>query len=124
MACRGIRGATSVATNEADSILTATRELLARIVAANGVAAEDVASVLFTATIDLDAVYPARAARDMGWTHTPLLCLQEMAAVTGLPRCIRVLVYWNTDLPPGQIKHIYLGEARGLRPDLIQEEET
>jgi chorismate mutase len=124
MTCRGIRGATTVATNEADSILTATRELLARIVDANGVAAEDVASVLFTATLDLDAVYPARAAREMGWTDTPLLCVQEMAAVTGLPRCIRVLVHWNTNLAPSQIKHIYLGEARSLRPDLVQEEEA
>jgi chorismate mutase len=122
MTCRGIRGATSVATNDTDAILSAARELLARIVAANGVAAEDVASVLFTATPDLDAVYPARAARDMGWTDTPLLCVQEMAAATGLRRCLRVLVHWNTDLAPHQIKHIYLGEARGLRPDLVREE--
>jgi chorismate mutase len=124
MAFRGIRGAISVATNDTDAILAATRELLARMVAANGVAVEDVASVIFTATPDLDAVYPARAAREMGWTDTPLLCVGEMAAVTGLPRCIRVLVHWNTDLAPHQIKHIYLGEARGLRPDLVQEEEA
>jgi chorismate mutase len=124
MTCRGIRGATSVATNSTDAILAATRELLARIVAANGVEVEDVASVIFTATPDLDAVYPARAAREMGWTDTPLFCVQEMAAVAGLPRCIRVLVHWNTDLASRQIKHIYLGEARSLRPDLVQEEEA
>jgi len=121
MNCRGIRGATGVEVNEAGVLIAATRELLERIVAANGLSVEDVASVIFTATPDLDAAYPARAAREMGWVHTPLLCVQEMAVAGSLPRCIRVLVHWNTDLPPERIRHVYLGGARALRPDWARE---
>ena len=123
MTVRGIRGATSVDVNGAESIVAATRELLERIVAANGLATEDVASVIFTATSDLDAAYPARAAREMGWVHVPLLCMQEMAVVGSLPRCIRVLVLWNTARPAGQVRHVYLRRARALRPDLVKEGE-
>ena len=124
MTCRGIRGATSVDTNDAGAIIAATRELLARIVATNDLSVQDVTSVIFTATPDLDAAYPARAAREMGWVNTPLLCMQEMAVAGSLPRCIRVLVLWNTDRPPGRIRHVYLGRARALRPDLVGEEEA
>jgi chorismate mutase len=124
MACRGIRGATSVDINDADSIIAATRELLERIVVANDLLVKDVASVTFTATPDLDATYPARAAREMGWVNTPLLCMQEMVVAGSLPRCIRVLVLWNTDRSPDQIRHVYLGRARALRPDLVEEGET
>jgi chorismate mutase len=120
MTVRGIRGATSVDVNGAEPIIAATRELLERIVAANGLATEDVVSVIFTATSDLDAAYPARAAREMGWVHVPLLCMQEMAVVGSLPRCIRVLVLWNTDRPAGRIQHVYLRRARALRPDLVE----
>ena len=123
MTVRSIRGATSVDVNDAEPIIAATRELLERIVAANGLATEDVASVIFTATSDLDAAYPARAAREMGWVHVPLLCMQEMAVVGSLPRCIRVLVLWNTDRPAGQVRHVYLRRARVLRPDLVEEGE-
>ncbi|HUX76709.1 MAG TPA: chorismate mutase [Anaerolineae bacterium] len=123
MTVRGIRGATSVDVNDAEPIIAATRELLERIVAANGLATEDVASVILTATSDLDAAYPARAAREMGWVHVPLLCMQEMAVVGSLPRCIRVLVLWNTDRPAGQVRHVYLRRARALRPDLVEEGE-
>lgn len=123
MACRGVRGAIGVDANEADAIVAATRELLERIVAANGLAVEDVASVVFTVTPDLDAAYPARAARQMGWVNTPLLCMQEMTVAGGLPRCIRVLIHWNTDLSPRQIQHVYLGRARALRPDLTEKGE-
>lgn len=122
MNCRGIRGATEVEANDADSILAATRELLEHIVAANNLMVKDLASVIFTVTPDLDAAYPARAAREMGWVNTPLLCMQEMAVVGSLSRCIRVLLHWNTDLAPDQIQHIYLGQARSLRPDLIEDE--
>jgi len=123
MTVRGIRGATSVDVNDAEPIIAATRELLERIVAANGLATEDVASVILTATSDLDAAYPARAAREMSWVHVPLLCMQEMAVVGSLPRCIRVLVLWNTDRPAGQVRHVYLRRARALRPDLVEEGE-
>ena len=121
MNCRGIRGATSVEANDADAIIAATRELLERIVAVNGVPVGDIISVIFTATPDLDAAYPARAARGLGWSSTPLLCMQEMAVVGSLPRCIRVLMHWRTDLAPEQIRHVYLSDARALRPDLMEE---
>ena len=123
MRCRGIRGATSVEANEVDAITAASRELLERIVSLNHPRPEDVASVIFTVTPDLDAVYPARAAHEMGWGNTPLLCVQEMAVAKSLPRCIRVLVLWNTDLRPDQIRHVYLGRALALRPDLMKEVE-
>ena len=124
MICRGIRGATGVDINDAVAIITATRELLERIVAANDLLVEDVISVIFTATPDLDAAYPARAAREMGWMNTPLLCMQEMVVAGSLLRCIRVLVLWNTDLSSDQVQHVYLGRARALRPDLLEEGET
>jgi len=101
-----------------DAIISATRAMLERIVAANNIATADIASVIFTATPDLDAVHPAVAARQMGWTSTPLLCVQEMAVPGSLARCIRVLIHWNTDLPQQKIQHVYLEEARKLRPDL------
>ena len=120
MTCRGIRGAIGVDANCAESILDATRELLQRIVDANGLDAGDLAGVIFTATADLDAAYPARAAREMGWVDVPLLCTQEMGVADNLPRCIRVLVLWNTDRISVQIRHVYLGRARVLRPDLSE----
>ena len=126
MTCRGIRGAICAGANEADVILKAVHELLERIVAVNDLSVDDVASVIFTATADLWAAYPARAAREMGWVDTPLLCVQEMAVPGSLPRCLRVLIHWNTERGPGEIRHVYLGAARTLRPDLAEaaEEET
>ncbi|NPV87201.1 MAG: chorismate mutase [Anaerolineae bacterium] len=121
MTTRGVRGAISVENNREEEILTATRLLLERMVAANQMDSEDIACVYFTATSDLDAVYPARAAREMGWAHVPLMCAQEMNVPASLPRCIRVLILWNTHLPQGQVKHIYLGEATRLRPDLVEQ---
>jgi chorismate mutase len=124
MGCRGIRGAITVEANDSGAILAATKELLSQIREANHLDIEDIGSVIFTATTDLDAVYPARAAREMGWVDTPLLCMQEMVVAGSLPRCIRVLVLWNTDRPADQIRHVFLGEAGALRPDLIKAEET
>jgi chorismate mutase len=118
-ACRGIRGATTVSENDAGAILNATQELLEQIITENGVSEEDVASVIFTATPDLDAAYPAVAARRLGWTHTSLICVQEMVVPGSLSRCIRVLVHWNTDRAVDEIHHVYLHEARRLRPDLL-----
>lgn len=120
MPCRGIRGATCADANEKDAILTATRELLEQIVTANDLAASDIASAIFTVTSDLDAAYPARTARQMGWEHAPLLCMQEMTVEGSLSRCIRVLVHWNTDRAQEEIHHVYLGKARALRPDLVE----
>jgi chorismate mutase len=118
MTCRGIRGAVCVETNDAAAIVAATREMLERIVADNDVVVDDIACVIFTATPDLDTAYPARAARELGWMTTPLLCEQEMVVKGGMPLCIRALVLWNTDLAADKIQHVYLGKARALRPDL------
>jgi chorismate mutase len=105
--------------NKTQEILSATRELLQAIVAANGMEEQDVASVLFTVTRDLDAVCPAVAAREMGWTRTALLCLHEMSVPGSLPLCIRVLIHWNTERSIDEVQHVYLREARQLRPDLV-----
>ncbi len=117
MTCRGVRGAISVQNDSEEAIIAATRRLLERIVAANDIHADDVAGAFFTATSDLSTAYPARAARQMGWNHVPLLCSQEIAVKDGLPRCVRVLVLWNTECAPECIRHIYLDDARVLRPD-------
>lgn len=123
MRCRGMRGATSVGENSERAIIAATRTLLERMVSANGIATEDIASVIFTTTPDLDAAYPARAARDLGWTDIPLLGAQEIDVPNSLPLCVRVLILWNTDRSIDQITHVYLGAAAALRPDLVREEE-
>ena len=118
ISCRGVRGATTVTENSAEAILEATRELLQAIVAANSIDEPDIASVILTATPDLDAVYPAVAARQLGWTRTALMCVQEMAVPGSLPCCVRVLIHWNTDRSLDELRHVYLREARSLRPDL------
>lgn len=115
--CRGVRGATVAAANTPEAILAATGELLDAIVAANDIAIDDIASILFTTTVDLNAVYPALAARQRGWLDTALLCGQEIEVPGGMPRCIRVLLHWNTGVHPTDIQHIYLGDAQRLRPD-------
>ncbi|HVN55595.1 MAG TPA: chorismate mutase [Anaerolineaceae bacterium] len=121
MSIRGIRGAISVREDQPEAILSATRELLYAISAANrDLLPEDLASALFTVTSDLRSAYPAQAAREMGWGSVPLMCAQEIPVPGSLPRCIRVLLLWNTDLTQDQIQHIYLGEAVSLRPDLQQ----
>jgi len=122
MNCRGIRGAVSADRNEREAILSATRGLLERIVEANQLEIDEIAAITFTATPDLDAAFPAEAARGLGWSEIPLLCTQEMAVADGLPRCVRVLVLWNTERAAEEIAHVYLGEARALRPDLERKE--
>ena len=118
MPCRGIRGAITVETDTAAAILAATHELLTRIVKANDVAPEDVASALFTVTPDLTAAFPAQAARELGWQHAALLDAQEIPVPDGLPRCVRVLIHWNAEKPQAEIRHVYLRGAVVLRPDL------
>ena len=118
MPCRGIRGATTASQNTPDAIMEATQELLRALVAANNVQPEDIASAIFTVTPDLNAAFAPRAAREMGWNNVPLLSAVEVEAPTGLPLCVRVLIHWNTDRPPYDIRHIYLRAAVKLRPDL------
>ncbi len=122
MSVRGIRGATTVEENEQKAILAATRELITAILQANPtLRKEEIASVLFTVTDDLNAAYPALAARQLGWQDVPLMCGREIPVPEGLPRCIRILLHWNTDLPQHQIHHIYLREATRLRPEWARE---
>lgn len=118
MTLRGIRGATTIVRDDKDLVLTATQELLETMQSANGFIAEDIASILFTATPDVCSAFPAQAARSLGWDLVPLLSFQEIAVPGALPRCIRVLIHLNTDQAQNEIQHVYLGEARSLRPDL------
>jgi chorismate mutase len=117
MMTRGVRGAITVTSNDADEILEATRELLEMIVRVNDIRIEDVASIYLTTTRDLDATYPAYAARQLGWFDTALLCGHEMEVPDGLSHCIRVLIHWNTVKSAREIGHIYLRDAKSLRPD-------
>lgn len=119
MPVRGIRGATSASADTREVILGATRELLNEMLRANGVSDfDDIASILFTTTPDLTATFPAEAARELGMNSVPLLCASEIAVPGRLPRCIRVLMHLNTDKRAGDIVHVYLREARSLRPDM------
>jgi len=119
MSMRGVRGATTVTEDQADQLLAATQELLEAILAANpGMRTEEIASVLFTVTNDLCAAFPALAARRIGWDAVPMMCACEIPVPGSLPRCIRVLLHWNTETPQGEVRHIYLREAVRLRPDL------
>ena len=117
LVCRGIRGATTANENTRDAILEATRELLTRVVEVNGVQQEDIASVIFTTTVDLNAEYPALGARQLGWHDVALMCGHEMAVPGSLKLCIRVLVHWNTTLRNDEIQHVYIRGAVNLRPD-------
>lgn len=117
MPCRGVRGATTVERNTSPAIIEATTELLGQMIAANGIAEEDVAAVFFTTTPDLDAAFPAQAARELGWTEAALLCGNEMAVPGSLKRCIRILILWNTDRGPEEVRHVYIRGAEALRPE-------
>ena len=120
MAIRGIRGATTVSTDEPDAILQATRELLEAIMKENaGFTPEDVGSAIFTVTEDLVSTFPAQAARQMGWSMVPMMCAREIPVPGSLPKAIRVLVQWNTETLQGAVKHVYLRDAVKLRPDLV-----
>ena len=118
MPCRGVRGAITVDANEREPILTATRQLLALLIRRNGIQREDIASVIFTVTKDLNAEFPALAARQLGWSGVPLLCGYEIDVPGSLPLCVRVLVHWNTDKPAEEVHHVYARGAERLRPDL------
>ncbi|MEE8471918.1 MAG: chorismate mutase [Dehalococcoidia bacterium] len=118
MWCRGIRGATTVVANTRDDILAAARELLGKMVESNGVEAESVASMVFTTTSDLNAEFPAVAAREMGFSGTALLCTHEMNVPDSLPRCLRVLILVNTEKSASDINHVYIRGAEVLRSDI------
>jgi len=117
MSLRGIRGAVTVKNNTKAEILSATKELLAELIAANGIKPEEIASALFSTTEGLDAEFPAVAARELGWTETPLLCMREIPVPGSLKNCLRVLIHLNTDKSQKEMKHVYLREAVKLRSD-------
>ena len=119
MPIRGVRGAATVEVDYPEEILDASRQLLQAIMEANpALQPGDLASAFFTVTNDLHSAYPAQAARELGWDFVPLMCAQEIPVPGSLPRCIRVLLHWNTELPQREIRHVYLGAAAELRPDL------
>jgi chorismate mutase len=119
MPVRGIRGATSVTEDRQDLILEATRELLQEIFRLNQIDQyEEIVSAIFTTTPDLISCFPAEAARGMGMSEVPLLCASEIAVPKAMSKCIRVLLHFNTDKKQKDIKHIYLREAKKLRPDV------
>jgi len=113
----GIRGATTVEADSLEEILDATQDLLVRLQELNGFASEDLASILFSTTQDLRSTFPARAARRLGWLEVPMLCTHEVDAPSSVPRCIRVLIHWNSDKTAHEVRHAYLRGSRVLRPD-------
>ncbi len=117
MLTRGVRGATTVEANTREAILEATRELLTAMLKVNEIDVQHVASAFFTTTPDLNAEFPALAARELGWTDVALLCGHEMNVPGSLPMCLRILLHVNTDKPASGIRHVYLRGARALRPD-------
>jgi len=120
MPCRGVRGATTAEANTSVEILRATLELLALMIRRNDIHPEDVASAIFTTTSDLNAEFPALAARQLGWFNIALLCGHELTVPGSLPRCVRILLHWNTEKAADEIVHIYIKGAARLRPDLSQ----
>lgn len=118
MAVRGVRGATTCEENSAEAILKATEELLKELTARNGIGVQDIAAAIFSLTEDLDAAFPAAAARALGWREVPLFCCREVPVPGSLPRCIRVLLLVNSERPQSQFEFVYLNDAWVLRPDL------
>mgnify|MGYP001157108199 FL=1 len=121
MPVRGVRGAITTSKNSQEAILLATKELLEEMIVSNGISKEDITSAFFTTTTDLNAEFPAVAARQLGWTSVPLMCGNEMDVPGSLPMVIRVMLHLNTNQAPEEIQHIYLGKAQSLRPELGRE---
>jgi len=115
---RGVRGAICATENSREAIFDATRRLIVRMLSANEIETENIASIFFTTSPDLNADYPAYVLREMGYLQIPLMCATEIDVPGGLPRVIRVLIHLNTDKKQSEIRHLYLGEAARMRPDL------
>jgi chorismate mutase len=119
LSVRGIRGATTVNENNRESILAGTRELLLTLRNANSFKTEDIVSIFFSMTSDLNAAFPAEATRQLGWNEVPLFGMQEADVIHSLPKCIRVLIHINCGKSQTEIVHCYLREAEVLRKDLV-----
>jgi chorismate mutase len=115
---RALRGATTFDEDTAEQISQRVQTLVREMLARNGIDKNDLISVIFTATDDLTAMFPATAAREVGLGDVPLLCARELPVKEGTPRCIRVLMHLTTELSPSELRHVYLEGARGLRDDL------
>jgi chorismate mutase len=120
VAVRAIRGAVQVDANERAAILEGTTELVTEVMARNSLATDDVISVLFTATADLTAEFPALAARKIGFQDVPLLCASEIAVPGAMPRVVRLLMHIETGQPRTKLQHVYLRGAAALRLDIAQ----
>jgi len=119
MMVRGIRGATTVEQDSATEIHEATRELLEQVVKVNGIESfDEIASIIFTTSPDLTSTFPAEAARAIGMSQVPLLCASEIAVPGSMPRCVRFMLHWNTNRRQDEVVHVYLREAKKLRPDV------
>ena len=121
MRVRGVRGAITVASDNAAEIVAGTKRLLCEMIDRNGIETDEIVSVLFSLTADLRAAFPALGAREMGWTFVPMLHFTEIGVPGALPRCIRVLMHVNTTRTQREIEHAYLDGAAVLRPDLHRE---
>ena len=117
---RGVRGAITVEENVYEQIMDSVSELLGALVEENSIDSEEVGAVIFSSTPDLDAAFPAAAARKIGWADVPLFGTQEIEVVDKIKLCVRVLILWNTDKPQKEIKHLYLRDAVVLRPDIAR----
>ncbi|WP_110953555.1 chorismate mutase [Anaerosinus massiliensis] len=117
---QGIRGAITVAENKKETIFLAVQELLMELVEKNNLKLEDIGAAIFSATPDLNAAFPAAAARKIGWDFVPLFGTQELDVENGLDQCVRVLLLVNTEKKQKEIVHVYLGDSNCLRPDLAK----
>ncbi len=118
MTVRAVRGAIQVETDDRQAILDGASELVQEVMRRNHIVAEDLISILFTATPDLTAEFPAYAARQLGLTDVPLMCASEIAVPGALPRTLRLLAHVDTELPRSDLRHVYLAGAAALRTDL------
>jgi len=121
MLVRGIRGAITVNSNNKEEIIEITKELLITLKRVNNFKIEDIVSIFFSATSDLNAAFPAQAARELGWDKVPLFDMQEIEVPKSLPKCIRILIQINCQKNQTEIKHCYLRGAKILRKDLVKE---
>ncbi|MBO0958157.1 chorismate mutase [Neobacillus sp. MM2021_6] len=116
---RGVRGATTVSTNTEEAIVSATEELLAKLIEVNHIQPDTVASILISTTEDVNAAFPAKALRKFaGWTYVPVMCMREIPVPNSLEMCVRIMMHVNTGKPQEEIVHVYLKDAKVLRPDL------
>lgn len=120
VAVRAIRGAIQLDQDEREHLLASTRELVTEVMTANALSSEDLISIVFTVTADLRSEFPALAARELGMGDVPLLCTVEIDVPGSMPRVVRLMAHADMDVPRGEVQHVYLRGAVGLRRDLAQ----